>query len=304
VKVRGCEQAYQHGDGARHVVGGRLCDLVLELESHAHLVQADAPDAVHSMRVTVRRLRSNLATFRPILDRTVTDPLRDELKWLGGLLGEARDAEVLWAGLTEKLQQDPPHLVPGGVTELVDRELGGRYRHAHGRCVAVMSSGRYSSLFASLRRLAEAPPWTEGPDPGTDVLRQRVRHDWRRLDRRVAALEEDGDEEAGARGLHDVRKAVKRVRYGVEPLVASYGEPAQQLVDEMKKVQTVLGDHQDAIVAGRELLVLSTIAAERHVDAFELGRLHELTREDARRTAGDFGWVWQQASRKRYRRWL
>ena len=55
-------------------------------------VRLDADDAVHKMRVAVRRLRSTLATYRRLLDRDVTEPLRDELKWLGGVLGAVRDA--------------------------------------------------------------------------------------------------------------------------------------------------------------------------------------------------------------------
>ena len=57
---------------------------------------------MHKMRVGTRRLRSALATFRPLLDRAVTDPIRDELKWIAGELGGARDAEVLRERLLER----------------------------------------------------------------------------------------------------------------------------------------------------------------------------------------------------------
>ena len=60
---------------------------------------ADQPDAVHKARVATRRLRSALRTFRPLLDRTVTDPLRREVRWLTGALGAPRDAEVLLQAL-------------------------------------------------------------------------------------------------------------------------------------------------------------------------------------------------------------
>ena len=49
------------------------------------LLRTEQPDAVHQVRVAARRLRSTLAAFRPVLDATtVTEPLRDELSWLGG----------------------------------------------------------------------------------------------------------------------------------------------------------------------------------------------------------------------------
>src|SRR5882762_6927349 len=58
-------------------------------------VRRHKPDAVHQMRVTVRRLRSALQSFTPIVSKAETERLRAELKWLGGVLGAARDNEVL-----------------------------------------------------------------------------------------------------------------------------------------------------------------------------------------------------------------
>ena len=57
-------------------------------------VRRDAPDSVHAMRVACRRMRSTMQSFRVVLDRDLTDVLVDELRWLGGQLGGARDLEV------------------------------------------------------------------------------------------------------------------------------------------------------------------------------------------------------------------
>ena len=54
---------------------------VKKIKANVPLVRADAHDAVHQMRVGARRLRSALTTFRPLLDRDVTDGLRGELRW-------------------------------------------------------------------------------------------------------------------------------------------------------------------------------------------------------------------------------
>jgi CHAD domain-containing protein len=288
----------------RRLVAKRLAELVEELQRYDPLVRADVPDAVHRMRVTIRRLRSNLATFRPFLDRTVVDPLRDELMWFGGVLGEARDAEVLRAGLIARLSDDPAPLVRGGVTEFVDDELAAHYRDAHLNCLQVMAGDRYARLVSSLVEPGGSPPWADGPVPSADALRKRVRNDWIRLGRRAAALRPDADDEEQAARFHEVRKAAKRVRYAVEPLVAPYGEPAARLADAMKSVQSLLGDHQDAVVATRELLVLSESANEKSIDAFELGRLHERELETARETAAGFEVLWREVSRSRYHKWL
>ena len=78
-------------------------------------VRRDLPDSVHQMRVATRRLRSALRTYRKILDRGVTDPVGDELKWLAAELGIDRDQEVLDARLRARLDGLPRTLVLGPV---------------------------------------------------------------------------------------------------------------------------------------------------------------------------------------------
>ena len=55
----------------------------------------DDPEDVHQARVATRRMRSDLRTFRRVLDEDWDESMRDELKWLGGLLGAVRDTDVL-----------------------------------------------------------------------------------------------------------------------------------------------------------------------------------------------------------------
>ncbi|MBL1074408.1 CHAD domain-containing protein [Nocardia sp. 2] len=57
-------------------------------------VRQDLPDSVHKMRVATRRLRSVLKSYRRVVRRTPVGEITDELRWLAGLLGVARDAEV------------------------------------------------------------------------------------------------------------------------------------------------------------------------------------------------------------------
>ena len=73
-----------------------LAASVEELLDHDPLVRiGEDPEAVHRARVGTRRLRSHLRTFRPVLDHAWADGLRDELRWIGDLLGHVRDDDVL-----------------------------------------------------------------------------------------------------------------------------------------------------------------------------------------------------------------
>ena len=84
---------------ARQVVASYLAAQAEELKSLDPMVRRDKPDSVHQMRVATRRLRSTLRTFGAVIRRRRHRALAAELKWLGGVLGEARDAEVLAAHL-------------------------------------------------------------------------------------------------------------------------------------------------------------------------------------------------------------
>ncbi len=275
-----------------------------DLRRQDPLVRSDAPDAVHEMRVATRRLRSALATFRPLLRRDLTDPLREELKWVAGLLGEVRDAEVMHERLSTLLAAEDPAVVAGTAGARVDRVLRERYDRAHTSCVDAMTSQRYVALLDRLNELIGQPAWAEGArELPSSVLTDRVKHDWKRLKQRVEEVE--GTEGAErTRCLHEVRKAAKRVRYAAEPLVPQHGRAAKRFVKATERVQSVLGDHQDSVVTQQELRTLARGALVDGEDSFAFGVLH--AREDHHQeTTEERSWVaWADASKKERLEWL
>lgn len=292
-------------DTSTGIVQGRLADLVAEMRRFDPLVRADAPDAVHRMRVATRRLRSALATFRPLFDREVTEALRDDLKWFAGVLGDARDAEVLRERLLAQLDEEPPEMVRGHARDFIDRDLAGSYREAHRFCLQNMRSGRYLDLVDDLDQLATAPPWREDAHRRKlGFLRKRVDHEYKRLTRRVDSAGRARGQAEKAERYHEVRKAAKRVRYATEPLVPLYGKKAKRLGRAMKRVQSVLGDHQDSAETRRELHRMSDRAANERVNAYSLGVLDVRQEQRAGIKRSEFASTWGKASRKKLRSWL
>ncbi|MGH3356826.1 MAG: CHAD domain-containing protein, partial [Nocardioidaceae bacterium] len=295
----------RRGGSAASVVHARLGEQVAELKVRDPQVRRDLPDAVHKMRVAMRRLRSALATFRPLLDTSVTEPLREELKWASGVLGEARDAEVMHERLRSMITAQPPELVLGAVNRRVDDELGRAYRDAHAASVDAMDSQRYLTLLGDLDALVAEPPWTaRAEQPARDVLPARVQNDWKRLRRRVSMADNAPSQTERDQRLHDVRKAAKRVRYAAETLIPIYGDSAEQLANATKQVQSVLGEHQDSVVT---VPVLRQLGVQAHLDGdngFTYGLL--LAHEQGRtaETETRYAVVRDKASRKRLRRWL
>ncbi len=292
-------------DAARVVVQARLRDQVAELRRRDPLVRQDLPGGVHKMRVATRRLRNALATHRPLLDRQVTEPVRDELKWLAGALGDARDAEMLQARLVEQLDRLARPTVRGPVRSRVKKDLGTEYRTALAAVVETLESDRYFALLERLDQLASTPPWTKkAKRPVRDVLPKRVRHDWKRLKSRVDALADEPDAGTRSARLHEVRKAAKRARYAAEPLVDVYGKDAKRFVKAMKRIQSLLGEQHDTVAARIRLRSMADHAAEEGENAFTLGVLHAHEEREGDRLEAAFRPVWARARKKKLRGWL
>ena len=284
-------------------VQAHLQEQVAELVARDPHTRRDLPDGLHKMRVATRRLRSALTTFRPLLDRERTDPLRDELRWLAGVLGGARDAEVMHARLRRLVAAEPSDLVPDDVQDRIDAFMGQRHREAHERVLVELDGERYLRLLDDLDELAARPPFL--PKAGraaSHVLPRLVRRTWRRLDERMVAAEQAPRGAAQDELLHDVRKDAKRSRYAAEAVQPSVGPPAARYATAVTELQESLGDLQDGVVTREVLRELAASGDSRH--GFVFGRLHAL--EQAKAEAAVTAWPTARAavSRRRLRRWF
>ncbi len=133
------------------------------------------------MRVGCRRLRAVLAAYRPVLDSELVEPVREELRWLGEVLGAARDSEVVRDRLRSEVAAQPPELVLGPVERRIVETFGTRYRQAHDRALEEMNGQRYFALLDALDRLvADPPPGPKASLPAGEVMRSRLRKTYAR----------------------------------------------------------------------------------------------------------------------------
>ncbi|MDD7938314.1 CHAD domain-containing protein [Actinomycetospora lutea] len=263
------------GPDAGRVVLDIVAARVDALRGTVDPVRADEPDAVHQFRVGARRLRTVMATYRPVLRREVTDPLRDELRWVAGEAGTARDAEVAEEHLTQMLATIPAVHVLGPVDQRVHAVLRRRYRRAHRELVTIVDGARFADLVAGLQHLTDDPPLTEvAADDAAGVLTRCVRRDDRRLRAAVRAVARASSEPDRAELLHEVRKAAKRLRYAAESAEGVHDGEAARVAAVAKTVQTRLGDHQDTVVEREVILELVALAHAAGEPGFTYGLLY------------------------------
>jgi CHAD domain-containing protein len=164
---------------------GYLSTQVARLSTLDLQVRRDKPDAVHQMRVTVRRVRAVLQAYTTVLSEPATRTLRAELKWLGGVLGEARDTEVLADHLHAGLAAVPTELVLGPAQAQVTAYFAAREASARSELLESLDSARYRALRADLDRLLQRPPLTPAAaEPAARVLPQAVGQACKRAERR------------------------------------------------------------------------------------------------------------------------
>jgi CHAD domain-containing protein len=255
-----------------------LREQVQALKNQDPRVRLDAPGSIHGMRVATRRMRSVLATYRRLLaDVDAVNSLRQELKWLAGVLGEARDAEVMHQRLKEMLAGEPAELVMGPVARRIDLRLGGEYQKAHTAALEALNSQRYFRLLDALEALLADPALTPLASKGAHkVFPDLIERDVRRLRRAVRDADRGSADTGDDTALHEARKDAKRLRYGAEAAVPVHPGRAGRLADAAHGVQKILGDHQDSVVT-RELL--RRLGAEAYLEGengFSYGRLHAL----------------------------
>ncbi|MFC7479951.1 CHAD domain-containing protein [Luedemannella flava] len=267
----------------------------------------DDDTAVHQMRVGCRRLRSDLRTFDVLVKRRWARALRDEVGWLARLLGAARDAEVLRARLRRTAEADTLATLDAAAVARIDADLAARHEEALTRLDEAMRGPRYLTLLETLLAAARAPQLTDrAAEPAAVVLPHLIYKPWHRL---AAGSRHDpgaGDLDPAARDevWHAVRIHGKRARYATDAVADVLGGRAGDLAAALGSVQDLLGEHQDAVLAGESWLAIADGDPDDHVLAVTAGRLFERERAAVRAARTAFPGAWRRASRRRLTRWL
>jgi CHAD domain-containing protein len=282
------------------------------LLAHDPLVRLRAPvgdndTAVHQMRVGCRRLRSDLRTFGPLVDKAWAKPLRDELGWIAGVLGEARDAEVLRARLRRTAESDPLSPPDEAAIAHIDEALAARHEEALVALDEALRSDRYVKLVDDLVAATIAPQLTaQAEGRAGEVLPRLVSRPWHQLAYGAKGVDgaADLDPNAPDEKWHAVRINGKKARYAVEAVAGVLGGAAPDLAKALAGVQDLLGEHQDAATAADTWLDIAAASPGDHALAVTAGRLFERERAAIRTVRAEFPEAWRKAAKPRKTAWL
>ncbi|MGQ0824893.1 MAG: CHAD domain-containing protein [Actinomycetota bacterium] len=278
------------------VVRKAITGSVARLAAHEDgLRRGDDPEDVHQARVATRRLRSDLRTFGDFVDPEWADELRAELRWLGAELGAVRDIEVMRDRLRAHATRLPD--TEHEAADRVVRRLIADWDAARSELTAALSTPRFRALRERLDIAAHTPKLSPAADaPARTALRRVVRKPWKKLASAVATLGAHPPDEA----LHAVRIRAKRCRYAAEATAVVFGKDTARFARAVARVQDVLGEHQDAVVA-RAWLAKTAEQCPAN-EAFAAGMLAQVEVETADEARRQFPEAWKKV-RARTPKW-
>jgi CHAD domain-containing protein len=267
---------------------------LLSFDPHARLGE---PEGVHQLRVSARRLRSVLRTFAPILHAEKTGPVIEDLRWLGQVLGDVRDLDVLDERL--RSEADPEEVAP------IFEALAARREVAAGVLTTALCSPGYLDFIERVMQLTADDTLTvESPGACQEVLPSLVERMWKKLRKAGRAL----DLESPEAGFHRARILAKRARYSAE-VIAGFLKPKakrelEDFAEGAEAVQTILGGHQDAAFARTTLLQIAAgHPGDKQLNA-SVRALVERQEQDAKAKREEFFEEWPKLDRKKNTKWV
>lgn len=275
-------------DGFRVIVGNCVTQM---RDNEDGVARGIDPESIHQMRVGMRRLRSALRLFAPWI--AFPPALQQELGWLGGEFGAARDADVLADSTLPKVAAACPQeagLLP--LAQFASTIAEQNRKHA----AAVVVSVRYSRLMLGAVGWLQASRWREALDEtALAALAEPLEHRAARiLARRHEKLLKSGKRLAHGtpEERHQVRIAAKKARYATEFFQSLH--PAGRVrhyLGRLAALQDALGWLNDAAVADKSLREIEASHPELAAGAsFARGYLCAATRQDL----PGLGRLWKQ----------
>ncbi|MFJ7441617.1 CHAD domain-containing protein [Methylorubrum thiocyanatum] len=212
------------------------------------LLQSRNADALHQVRVAIRRLRSAFSLFGDLINDPQGSRIRDEIKRLTALLGHARNLDVFLATTLPAERERHPDEV--GLLGL-ETQLEDQRSKAYEAVDALLRSPEWRTLLLDLVSWINAGPWLLDKADERVSLRDEAARDFaaRELDRRRRQVKRRGRDlnDLSPEDRHQVRIAAKKLRYGAEFFAGLY--PAKKAVKRHASFAKALAELQDHLGA-------------------------------------------------------
>jgi triphosphatase len=237
-------------------------------------------EALHQMRIGLRRLRAAIAIFADVVGDEELEKLKGELRWITQQLGPARDLDVFAADVLCPLKARHPQDEAIAATHSDFEE---KRAAAYATAIDAVQSARFRAAMLDLAEWIETGAWRRDDDEERSEARERpvAEHARKQLVRLRKRIKRKG---AGLRHLsvpkrHRLRIRAKRLRYATEFFAATFpaagAKRRAESLSALKDLQDALGGlndlatHRTLIAANDENSGADLAAAGRHLASAE-----------------------------------
>lgn len=234
---------------AEHAARNILRECLDQIATNVVVVRKlEDSEGPHQLRIGLRRLRSVFSVYAPVLESPEMTRLNDEARWIGQEVGRLRDIDVVTNDIVQReagTHPDEPGLA--ALSGMLSRQA----TQVRQRLRELLAGARVQAFLIGLTRFVETRGWLVPQDfdqtarlaePVTQLAGQALGKRWKRVRKRARGIET-----LDAEQRHELRKELKKLRYAAEFFSSLY--PAKRVdpfLKRMKKLQTVLGDLNDA----------------------------------------------------------
>jgi len=221
------------------------------LHYEALILQHNEPEDLHQFRVNLRRSRAFLKSFSNCFEPTAYKTIYQTLSDIAAQTNHARDLDVIATQLPNKTS-DPNTTLPIEQERAIQRE----------KIRQMLRSESFRDFFndylAALRNgtlMAECAHNTKIKTEASSTIR--------RLHRKILKHIEKEEKHSDPKHIHKIRIGFKKLRYLLEEFEEIFGKKrVERYILEGKKLQTLLGDYNDAIT---QIALLKSYASQ-HID--------------------------------------
>jgi inorganic triphosphatase YgiF len=288
-------------------------DCLQQIGANAELVATgDDPEAIHQMRVGLRRMRALIALVRREVPSARLGRLRGALRGLATLLGDVRDLDVF---IAERIDPLLARRRGDAALETLREDAVALREERRIALRSALRSGRHARLLLELGRWlasledrperesagdgeaesgdgADEPP----PSPLARGAESFARAALTRLERRVKKRAETALSESPS-ARHELRIALKKLRYAGEFFRSFYGrKESKRYLRRLGRLLDLLGTQNDLETADRLVpILLERCPPERAVElARAVGLVEGYALGEQERSQGELAWRWQR----------
>ena len=206
-------------------------------------INGEDPEGVHQIRISLRKIRTALLIFKPVINNKFSQTLAKKLKKYASILDDARDLDVY---ILTNFINDSDSTLKSKATS--------KRNKVYLRVKKLLESKAFNKRIRSAKKWLKTGQWQKNT-----IIDKKLNHSlpsfaFDTLDRltKVIIVKGENPQQLDDLALHKLRIDCKKLRYTTEFFISLYDENTTRIfIEKLKQLQDSLGDIHDSFIQKR-----------------------------------------------------